>query len=189
MLKNIASNWLLSLVTLVVTYILTPFTIHRLGEGSYGTWVLISATTGYLLLLSLGVPMASVRYMAQYAAEEKREELNAAIASSTALYIALGIAVFAICSILFLFFDSVYAVPAGLHSQARIAFVVMLFYISASFVGQLPYGILAAHHDFVRRNAVQLSGLLLRLALTLLLLTLVPSFVCLAIVLFATLLF
>jgi O-antigen/teichoic acid export membrane protein len=62
MLKSVGSNWAITLVSVVVLYILTPFTLHTLGVEGYGTWVLITSMNGYLGLLVLGVPMASVRY-------------------------------------------------------------------------------------------------------------------------------
>ncbi|MBV9310887.1 MAG: oligosaccharide flippase family protein, partial [Solirubrobacterales bacterium] len=189
MLRNIASNWALSLVTIVVTYVLTPFTIHRLGDTTYGTWVLITSTTGYLLLLTLGVPMASVRFMAQYAAEGNVRQLNAAIGTSARLYLALGAVALIIGCTLFLFFDAIYVLPASLRSQARLAFFLVVLYVSASFIGQLPFGIMAAHRDFVRRNAVLISTLVLRLGLTLVLLAIAPSLVTLAVVLLLALLF
>jgi O-antigen/teichoic acid export membrane protein len=188
-LKNIASNWLLSLVTIAVTYVLTPFSIHALGDAGYGTWLLITSITGYLLLLTLGVPMATVRYMAQYAAEGRRDDLNRAVASSAGLYLSLGAAALCIGGVLFAFFDSTYVVPPALRAEARLGFVLVVLYVSAGFIAQLPYGIMAAHHDFVLRNAVQLAVLILRLGLTIALLTLRPSLVSLAIVLLATLVF
>ncbi|MFN2567932.1 MAG: oligosaccharide flippase family protein [Gemmatimonadaceae bacterium] len=187
MLRNIASNWLLSLVTIAVTYVLTPFSIHTLGDAGYGTWLLITSFTGYLLLLSLGVPMASVRYMAQYAAVGRDRDLNRAVASCAGLYLSLGVAALLVGCVLFVFFDSAYALPPGLRSDARVAFFLAVLYVSASFIALLPYGIMAAHHDFVRRNAIQLAALILRLALTVVLLTLRPSVVSLAVVLLATL--
>jgi O-antigen/teichoic acid export membrane protein len=188
-LKNIASNWLLTLVTIAVTYILTPFSIHKLGDAGYGTWLLITSFTGYLLLLTLGVPMASVRSMAQHAAVGRDRDLNKAIASTAGLYLSLGAAAFCLGCILFAFFDSAYVVPPGLRTDARLAFFLAVVYVSAGFIGQLPYGIMAAHHDFVRRNAVQLTALILRLGLTIAVLTLSPSLVSLAVVLLATLVF
>src|SRR5437867_5609877 len=189
MLKNIASNWLLSVATIAVTFVLTPFTFHALGETGFGTWLLITSMTGYLMLLALGVPMASVRYMTHYAAEGKQRELNAVIGSSASLYATLGAIAFVIGCVLFAFFESTYDVPASLQSQARIGFFLVVLYVSAGFIGQLPSSILMAHHEFVRRNAVMLATLLLRLGLTLTLLTLKPALVSLALVLIAALVF
>jgi O-antigen/teichoic acid export membrane protein len=191
LLKNIASNWVLSVVTIIVTYVLMPFTIHRLGETSYGTWMLITSMTGYLLLFTLGVPMASMRYMAQYAAKGQHRELNAAIASTAGMYLALGAISFLVgCGLLFVF-DSTYElhIPAVLRGEARLGFFLVVLYISAGFFGQLPYSIMAAHHDFVRRNAIQLAGLFVRLGLTITLLSIAPTLVYLGFIQIAVLVF
>ena len=58
MLQNIGSNWVLTVVATAATYFLTPFTIKILGQEGYGTWTLITALTGQITLLSLGVPSA-----------------------------------------------------------------------------------------------------------------------------------
>ena len=79
MIKNVGSNWIVTVVTVVAVYFLTPFTIHKLGDAGYGTWSLINSITGYLGLLVAGVPMASVRYFAQHVANGDTRKLNQAI--------------------------------------------------------------------------------------------------------------
>ena len=37
MFKSVSSTWLVTLVTIVSAFVLTPFTLHRLGDGGYGT--------------------------------------------------------------------------------------------------------------------------------------------------------
>ncbi len=90
MFKSVGSTWAVSLVSMVAIYFITPFTIHKLGDDGYGTWNLINAITGYLALLALGVPMASVRYFAQHVASGDEKKLNETIGSCTALYLGLG---------------------------------------------------------------------------------------------------
>src|SRR5207249_5470191 len=89
-LKSVGSNWCITVVTVVAAYVLTPFTLHTLGDAGYGTWTLITSISGYLALLVLGVPMASVRYFAEHIATGDRHEHNRAIGSCTALYLMLG---------------------------------------------------------------------------------------------------
>src|SRR5260221_364631 len=89
MLRNIGSNWVLTLVTIAATYVLTPFTIHTLGRDGYGTWTLITALTGYMSLLALGVPMACVRYLAEHVAEGDARKMNETIGSCGSLYVLL----------------------------------------------------------------------------------------------------
>ncbi len=182
MLRNVGSNWIVTLVTVAVTYFLTPFVLHTLGVEAYGTWVLISSLTGYLGLLALGVPLASVRYLAQHVAEADLEKTNRAIGSCMGLYLLLGAAALLVGGGLFVFFTLTYHIPPVLRLDARVAFAVAVLYVSLWFVALLPEGVFAAHDDFVVRNVVRLTGVLLRLGLTLGLLALQAKLVMLALV-------
>ena len=182
MFKSIGSNWVVTAVTILAVYFLTPFTIHKLGDDGYGTWTLINSITGYLGLLMLGVPMASVRYFAQHVAAGDEQALNKAVGSCATLYLCLGlIAVFAGAG-MYLFFVGSYNIPASLMPDARLAFSLVVIYVSIGFLALLPNGILAAHDDFVPRNVVRLWGVLLRLVLTFGLLAIQASLAMLAIV-------
>jgi O-antigen/teichoic acid export membrane protein len=189
MLKNVGSNWLVSVVTMVAVYFLTPFTLHKLGSEGYGTWNLINAITGYLGLLVLGVPMASVRYFAEHAAKGDQQKLNEAIGSCTALYLLLGAIALVVGGGLYLFFTRVYHIPLGLHHDAHVAFGLTVLLVSAGFIALLPNGILSAHGDFVPRNVVRLWGVVLRLVLTFGLLLLQASLTVLALVQLACMVF
>jgi O-antigen/teichoic acid export membrane protein len=181
-LRNIGSTWAVTVVTIGVTYFLMPFVLHTLGEDGYGSWMLINSITGYLGLLVLGVPMASVRYFAQHVAERDTRKLNDAIGSCIGLYLLMGAAALLVGVGLFAFFTLAYDIPAAWRSEAHMAFGLVVLSVAAGFVAMLPEGIFAAHHDFVLRNCVVLGRLLLRLGLTVVLLTLRASLVFLALV-------
>jgi len=188
-LKNVGSNWIVTLVTVVAVYFLTPFTIHKLGDAGYGTWNLINSITGYLGLLVLGVPMASVRYFAQHVATGDARKLNEAIGSCTALYLLLGGVAFVVGAGLYFFFTRTYDIPAHLHADARWAFAVTVLFVSVGFVALLPNAVLAAHDDFVPRNIIRLWGVLLRIGLTFGLLALQASLTAVAFVQLACMVF
>ena len=188
MLKNIGSNWAVTLLTTIALYVLTPFTLHKLGVDGYGTWLLITSMNAYLGLLVLGVPMASVRFFAQHVATGDAGKLNEAISSCMGLYLLLGLMALGIGLGLYAFF-TLYGIPTPLHTDARSAFAVMVLFVAVGFVALLPEGILAAHGDFVPRNVVRLAGVLLRLGLTVGLLTLRASLTVLALVQLACLAF
>jgi len=188
MLKNIGSNWLVTVFTVIALYVLTPFTLHQLGVEAYGTWLLITSMNGYLGLLVLGVPMASVRYFAQHVAKGDTRSLNEAISSCVGLYLLLGLIATVVGLGLYAFF-TLYGIPTPLHTDARTAFAVMVLYVSVGFIALLPEGILVAHSDFVPRNIIRLGTLVLRLGLTVGLLSLHASLTVLALVQLACLLF
>ncbi|MCC7416175.1 MAG: polysaccharide biosynthesis protein [Acidobacteria bacterium] len=188
MLRNVGSNWVLLAVNVATTYVLTPFIIRTLGNDGYGTWTLIASICGYIGLFALGVPVACVRYLAQHLAKGDLGKVNATIGSCAGLYLGVGaIAVLAGASVMPLLHT--FAIPEGLEAQASLSFGLMTIYVSAGFIGLLPEGIMLAHHDFVVRNAVRISVLLLRLGLSVLLLTLRPTLAVLALVQLACLSF
>ena len=189
MLRNIGSNWVLTAVTIAATYFITPFVIGALGQDGYGTWTLITAMTGYMSLLALGVPMACVRYLAQHVAEKDAQRTNEVIGSCLGLYLLLGAVSACVALPLAGALTSLYNIPAHLHTQAQIACAVMAIQVSAGFVGLLPEGILFAHHDFVVRNVVRIASVAVRLTLTFVLLAMQASLVYLALVQLATLAF
>ena len=180
MLRNIGSNWILIALTMAATYFLTPFIFRTLGHDGYGTWTLITAMTGYMSLLALGVPMASVRYLAQDVAAGDTAAMNRTIGTCVGLYLMIGAAALLIGTGLALLFAAFFDVPAGLQTQAVLAFGLMVLQVSAGFIGLLPEGIMFAHHDFVVRNLVRIAGVFLRLSLTVAALTLVGSLIALA---------
>ena len=157
MLRNVGSNWVLVLVTIAATYVLTPFLIETLGEEGYGTWTLITSITAYIGLLALGVPMACVRYLAQHVAERDTRMLNTMIGSCAALYLVISALAIVVGALLMRLFG-LYDIPATFAAQAPLAFALMVVYVSAGFVGLLPEGILFAHHAFVPRNLVRIGG-------------------------------
>lgn len=188
MLRNIGSNWVLTLVTIAATYFLTPFVIHTLGPEGYGTWALITSMTSYISLLALGVPMACVRYLAQHVAERDTRRVNQTIGSCLGLYLIVGAIAVVSGSVLMVLFG-IYDIPAAFEAESHVAFGLMVIYVSLGFVGLLPEGIMFAHHDFVLRNMVRIGGVFLRLCLTIGLLLLDASLVMLASIQVACLLF
>ena len=182
MLKNIGSNWVLIVLTMVVTYFLTPFIIRTLGQDGYGTWTLITAMTGYMTILALGVPMASVRYLAQDVAAGDLESMNRTIGTCVGLYLMIGAAALVAGGVLTLFVTALFEIPAALQMQAMLACGLMVVQVSAGFIGLLPEGIMFSHHDFVVRNVVRVAGVFLRFALTVAALTLMGSLIALAMV-------
>ena len=41
--------------SLLVGFVVTPFLVQRLGQSTYGLWIVISSLTGYFAVLDLGI--------------------------------------------------------------------------------------------------------------------------------------
>ena len=164
MIRNVGSTWVMTLVTIAAIAVCSCLSsIHRLGEEGYGTWTLITAMTGYMNLMALGVPMACVRYLAQHVAEGDQRKMNETIGSCAGLYLMLGAATALVGVALTFVFVFLFAhdIPAVWRTEAPLAFGLMVLQVSAGFIGLLPEGIMFAHHDFVVRNLVRIGGVIL----------------------------
>ncbi len=173
MFKNVGSNWLVNLLQMAVVLVLAPFVLHRLGPDQNGVWVTIVSFTGILSLLILGVPMASVRFVAEHVAKKDVPRMNAAIATCFGISTMLGGAALLVGAILWFVFRARYlggpetaALPAGVVSDASLAFALVSLQVAFAFVMRLPYGVFDACHDFVTRNKIMAGELVLRLATT-----------------------
>ena len=60
-LRNVGSSWSALAVSVVVGIFLSPFILHRLGDTSFGIWVLIFSVTGYYGLFDLGIRSSIIR--------------------------------------------------------------------------------------------------------------------------------
>jgi O-antigen/teichoic acid export membrane protein len=122
-----------------------------------------------------------VRFLSEHLAARDTRRLNEMIGTCAGLYVTVGATAVAIGLALLPLFGH-YPIPAALRREGNLAFVVMVFAMSASFITYLPEGIMFAHQDFVRRNAVRIAGVLVRFGLTLGLLWLHASLLVLALV-------
>ena len=68
MLRGAASNAVGQCITLVTTFLLTPYVLHRIGETGFGLWVLVGSLVAYGGLLDLGLGSAVIKFLAHYQA-------------------------------------------------------------------------------------------------------------------------
>ena len=186
MLRNIASNWVLTAIAVVSAYLLLPFTVDKLGREAYGVWLLVASVTGYLRLLSLGAPMTSVRYVARATTQRgsgvdgPHEDLNEVVGTFLGLYLLMALASILVGAALLFLLPILFDVPVHHLALAQLCLVIVVFNIALGFVQQLPYGVMAGHHDFIPRNLILGGASVFKLVLTLVALTLYPSILVLA---------
>ena len=53
--KNVFSNWTGYLINVVVSFFISPFIVHTLGNTGYGIWVFVGSITGYLGIMDFGM--------------------------------------------------------------------------------------------------------------------------------------
>lgn len=90
LLRNVFSNWVALVVIGVISFLLTPFMIHRLGDFEYGVYTLAFSVVGYSDLLEQGIRSTLLRFVARLSGRGDREGLDSVF--STAMALALAIA-------------------------------------------------------------------------------------------------
>lgn len=75
---------------------LTVYTIDRVGLEGFGLWSLVALFTGYAALFDFGVNSGFTKYIAEFAARDDRDGVNAVISTGTWFYAALGAIMLAI---------------------------------------------------------------------------------------------
>jgi O-antigen/teichoic acid export membrane protein len=177
LLTKIASNWVKTAVAILVIYFVTPFSINVLGEEVYGTWLLIASLAGYMGLLAMGAPIASVRYIAKYAAEDNQDDLAKTVATFLSGYFIMAGSAMIIGIILVVLFPYIWEVPDNLRVPAQIAMALATLYWAITLLMHWPRGILSAFREFPQLNLAAVGGLLFRLVLTFGLLTIWPTII------------
>ncbi len=186
MLKNIGSNWALNAVHIFVFLVLTPFVVDTLERGPFGIWEAIVAAASPLQLLILGVPMATVRAVSAHLARDEDDEAQRALSTCVSLTLVMGALTLGAGALVFVGFDTAllrseeWDLSAAAIADARRAYWISVANLAVGFSLRLPYAVFDAHHDFVLRNLIMAGGLVIRLGLTVLLLSISATLTTLA---------
>jgi O-antigen/teichoic acid export membrane protein len=178
MLRSIGSNWSLNAIQIVVFMVLTPFIANAVGNDAYGTWEIIVAWTGILQLLSLGLPMATVRALSAAIGRKDGEAATKALGTSLSLTMVLGVVATVLgAGVYYYFTQSVMqgenwsGTSPALREDTVVALVIMLANVALSFALKLPYAVFDAHQDFLVRNVIMATGLFSKLGASIALLS------------------
>jgi O-antigen/teichoic acid export membrane protein len=149
---------------------LMPFIVHSLGDRIYGYWALVATILGYYGLFDLGI-VGAVQYFVAKSIGEKNERMALqAISTSFFIFVIIGLAIAMIT------IGAAFFAPEIIHDQDeaqlfRGVLVIMGFGFAVAFPGQVLMGALSAHLRFDLISLAGMGTLLLRTALTILVLS------------------
>ena len=156
---NTAMNVAGRIVPLVVAIFTVPYVVHHLGTDRYGLLALAGIVVGYFGIFNLGFGPATTKFVAELLGKGELEKLPelvwTAAASQTALGLAGGIALAAASPLLA---DHLLKIPAELHPQARVIFLMLAFALPIDFASGSMQGVLGASQRFDLLNAVSIPS-------------------------------
>lgn len=151
--RNALSNYLTTVVAIVLAVVVTPVLVRGLGKDAYGVWGLVMSVILYFGLLNVGFGDATVKFVAASWANHDTDELRRVIATSAFALMIPGLLILVISPGLALLFPVIFHVPSGLVVPAMVLVVLsaldLAFAISsdtygATLIGLQRYDLLSA---------------------------------------------
>ena len=149
------------IANIVVGLVYTPWMIRQIGQSQYGLYTLANSLIT-LFLIDFGLSSAAARYVSNYHAEGRENEVNNFLGVIYKFYIIVDCVIFIVLTVLFFFIDRIYI---NLTAEELRQFKVV-YIIAASFnIVNLPFvtlnGILTAYEKFIQ---LKLADLMYRAA-------------------------
>lgn len=150
---------------MVVSIILTPLILHRIGDEQYGLWALVFSFAGYYTIFDFGLRSAVIRYVSRFYATKNYEQLTRYV--NTVLFLFVYVALLLLlgtfaCS---WYVISIFRISPDLQSTARILFLIVGSMFALQFPAEVYVGVLEGIHDFWIEDVVRIIAGLLRLVL------------------------
>ncbi|MCI0532130.1 MAG: oligosaccharide flippase family protein, partial [candidate division Zixibacteria bacterium] len=166
--RNILANWSGLTASTLVSFLLAPYILHKLGDAGYGVWMLALSLTGYLGLLDLGIRSSVIRFVSSHRAKSEYGSLNQIFNTALLTFSSIGLLAFLIGVAIALSADKLFNIPPELTGQAQGVIILISAMLALNFVSGVFSSILAAAERFDLVNFNTLTSSLFRAGLILL---------------------
>ena len=156
--RNVCFNWLDNGVRIVVTFFLTPYIFHALGDARFGLWTLIIGVVGYYGLINLGFQSSLNQYIARYAALKDYSALQRLV--STAWFLLAGCAsiLLAATPVVAWLTPYIFDIPADMTNETRWCLLIVGATTAISFLFFPFSSVLPALQRFDLSSSIGLVG-------------------------------
>lgn len=160
--RNISTQWLLIGAQLVISVLMTPFLVRRLGDEGYGIIALISGLVGYHGILYFGLGAAVVKYVAEHHAKEDHQALDETVSTIFTIYLGIGTLWLLLSLALVKPLPWLFNLRPGQVGDARAMLLMMGFALFVHFPGSVYGGVVMGLERFDVLNRYNFALLLLR---------------------------
>lgn len=143
--RNVMLNWTGMVLTIGVTFFVTPIVVRSLQQESYGVWSFLNSLLVYSDLLYLGLGPALVRAVATDHAQGRHADLNRTASVVLSMYVLAGGLCAAAFTVLSPFIPHFFAQPLATgtaETAASHACMLLGLQLLASFTGSAFSGVL-----------------------------------------------
>lgn len=159
---NIFSNWAYFVLAILVAFFVSPIMVNRLGDETYGIWVLMVSISGYFTVLDFGVNTALVRYISKYTALNDTQKAVGIYSSAFVFFITLS--AIATVPILFLgfYFSDFFDIESYSQKYIFLAFLIIGADLIVNLIFGTFSGTLRGFHRFLELNIILISTTVLK---------------------------
>jgi O-antigen/teichoic acid export membrane protein len=123
--RNALTGYAAWAVNLLIGIVVTPILLRRLGEETFGAWTLAMTVASYVLVVELGLGLATVRHLASALALGDHSRASVIASSARATYLILACAGVAVLGILLTFPGGLFATGDASSGRARAAMFIL----------------------------------------------------------------
>jgi O-antigen/teichoic acid export membrane protein len=164
LMTGVIMNWMAFAVSVIVSFFLSPFVVHRLGNIAYGIWVLANSSIAYMALLDLGMRGAVTHFVAKHQARGEHLESSRAVSVALAFRTLISLAVIVASLILAAFAIKIFRIPSNMWTAAQWAIVISGFNLSFSLIVGVFGGVLTALQRFGLASGLAIAQTLISTA-------------------------
>ena len=157
-------NWGTFVFTVAITFVLSPYVVHSLGNTTYGIWVLLASMVGYLGLLDFGVRGAVTRFVAKLHATAAHREASRLAATATTIFAAAGLVAMLASVVLAILIVHRFEITPAQAASARIVVLLGGLTVAVSLVGGVYGGIVIGLERFDLSGKLEIGIGLVRAA-------------------------
>jgi O-antigen/teichoic acid export membrane protein len=170
MLRSIFSNWVGLLTIGLMSFLITPFMIHHLGDFQFGIYALAFSAVDYFDLLAQGIRSTLQRFTGRLSEARDRENLNSVFSTALVVTLVVGAFIAIVFTGLSTFLPSFFKlVPLERHLFARLV-ILLGVNLGSGVPAALLGSYLCGLHRFDLYNALAIARQGLRTILILIVL-------------------
>jgi O-antigen/teichoic acid export membrane protein len=157
LVRGILSNWVALILSAVISFLLSPIVVTKLGSVGYGVWTLINSMVAYIGLLDLGLRGAVTRYIARDFAIANHSGSRDTLKAAIWVRIWIALTAISVSLILAILSGRLFQIPLAMQRSAQIAIVLCGSSLALALLSGVFAAVLAALHRFDLISLVTMS--------------------------------
>ena len=154
---NVLTNWGAVLCGMTISFLLSPFLVHHLGDARYGLWGVIGSIIGYLGLLDFGIRVGVTRFVARHDATGDREAASRLVSTATGLFAVIGVIAVVAGAVISLNLQRFVNAPSTYIHEASFAVFIAGITVGLSLVTGVFGAVIGGLQRFDLLNTIDLS--------------------------------